>query len=132
MEQKAREFSKKVHSGQFRKDGVTPYFNHPKEVVGILKDIGIKDEEILTAAWLHDTIEGIVIFSLDKLKELEKEIRILSPDILEEVRALSHNGEDYFKWEVILPKEEVETSGFREGDELEAEAKKGEIKLRKR
>ncbi len=41
-------------------------------------------------------------------------------------------GEDYFKYEVILPKEAVETSGFKEGDELSAEAKKGEIRLRLR
>jgi len=44
----------------------------------------------------------------------------------------SKNGEDYYKWEVILPKEAVEESGFKEGDELKAEAKKGEIKLRKK
>lgn len=40
-------------------------------------------------------------------------------------------GEDYFKWEIILPKDAVEKSGFHEGDELEAEAKKGEIKIKK-
>jgi len=43
----------------------------------------------------------------------------------------SKDGENYYKWEVILPKEAVEKSGFKEGDELTAEAKKGEIKLRK-
>jgi len=42
------------------------------------------------------------------------------------------NGEDYYKYEVILPKEAVEKSGFKPGDELEAEAKKGEIKLSKK
>lgn len=41
-------------------------------------------------------------------------------------------GEDYFKWEVILPKDAVEKADFKEGDELEAEAKKGEIKLKKK
>jgi len=41
------------------------------------------------------------------------------------------NGDDYYKWEVILPKESVKKAGFKEGDELEAEAKKGEIRLRK-
>jgi hypothetical protein len=40
--------------------------------------------------------------------------------------------EDYYKWEVILPKEAVETAQFHEGDELEVEAKKGEIKLRRK
>ncbi len=44
----------------------------------------------------------------------------------------SKEGEDYFKWEVILPKEAVEKAGFNGGDELIAEAKKGEIKLKKK
>jgi len=42
------------------------------------------------------------------------------------------NGGDYFKWEVILPKEAVEKAEFNEGEELEAKAKKGEIKLRRK
>ena len=42
------------------------------------------------------------------------------------------NGDDYFKWEIILPKDAIEKSGFKEGDELEAEAKKGEVRLRKK
>ena len=40
------------------------------------------------------------------------------------------SGEDYYKYEVILPKEAVEKAGFKEGDELEVEAKKGEVKLK--
>ena len=39
---------------------------------------------------------------------------------------------DYYKYVVVLPKEAVETASFKEGDELEAEAKKGEIKLKKK
>ncbi len=35
----------------------------------------------------------------------------------------SKSGGDYYKYEVILPKDAVETAQFREGDELEAEAK---------
>jgi len=42
----------------------------------------------------------------------------------------SKGDESYYKYEVILPKSAIEKSGFKEGDELEAEAKKGEIKLR--
>lgn len=45
-----------------------------------------------------------------------------------------HTRKDKSQWkyELVIPKEDVEKSGFKEGDELEAEAKKGEIKLRKR
>ena len=44
----------------------------------------------------------------------------------------SKEGEDYIKYEIILPKEAVEKSGFQPGDELEAEAKQGEIKLKRK
>ena len=37
-----------------------------------------------------------------------------------------------WKYEVVVPKKAVEESGFKEGDELEAEARKGEIKLRRK
>jgi len=40
-------------------------------------------------------------------------------------------GESYFKYEVILPKEDIEKAGFKEGEELKSESKKGEIKLKK-
>jgi len=38
----------------------------------------------------------------------------------------------YHKYILNLPSELLEKSGFKEGDELEAEAKKGEIKLKKK
>ena len=38
----------------------------------------------------------------------------------------------YPKWVVVIPPNVVEQSGFKEGDELEAEAKKGEIKLKRK
>ena len=42
------------------------------------------------------------------------------------------SGEDYYKYEVVLPKKNVEEAGFKEGDELEAESKKGEVRLAKK
>jgi len=33
---------------------------------------------------------------------------------------------------INIPPEEVKEAGFKEGDELETESKKGEIKLRKK
>ena len=43
----------------------------------------------------------------------------------------TRKGKKYPKYEIVLPKEIVEKSGFEEGDELNATARKGEIKLRK-
>ena len=42
----------------------------------------------------------------------------------------TRKGTDYFKWEIILPKEAIELAEFKENEELKFEAKKGEIKLK--
>ncbi|MCW8966423.1 MAG: hypothetical protein OQK82_07035 [Candidatus Pacearchaeota archaeon] len=39
---------------------------------------------------------------------------------------------EYYRYTLNIPLKFIEDSGFKEGDELEAEAKKGEIKLRKK
>jgi len=51
-------FAATKHAGQLRKDGHTPYINHPLEVAHILcREGGIGDPEMLAAALLHDTVE---------------------------------------------------------------------------
>jgi len=55
--QKAKKFAEKAHKGQFRKDGETLYIKHPEAVVRLLLDIGIRDENIIASAWLHDVVE---------------------------------------------------------------------------
>jgi len=92
--QTAKELAEKYHKGQKRENSEDDYIEHPKRVAEMVSQI-TNDEESVCTAWLHDTIEGIVIFSPDKLKELEGEIGALSPKILEEVRTLSHNGDNY-------------------------------------
>jgi GTP diphosphokinase / guanosine-3',5'-bis(diphosphate) 3'-diphosphatase len=55
---RAIKFASEKHRNQTRKDGRTPYINHPIEVIEILASGGgIDDVEILAAAVLHDTIE---------------------------------------------------------------------------
>ena len=53
----AESLAETKHEGQFRKNGETKYFEHLKNVVSELKLMGITDEDILCAGWLHDTIE---------------------------------------------------------------------------
>ena len=53
----AENFAKEKHSGMIRKDGVTPFHEHLAGVVSRLKNLGVTDEDVLAAAWLHDTIE---------------------------------------------------------------------------
>ena len=56
MINKAIEFATKAHQGQMRKGTKRPYIVHPMEVGDILSSM-TRDEEIISAAVLHDTIE---------------------------------------------------------------------------
>ena len=51
-------FSMQAHGSQKRANG-DPYFSHPIEVAGILTDLRLDDETIVTAI-LHDTVEDTV------------------------------------------------------------------------
>jgi GTP diphosphokinase / guanosine-3',5'-bis(diphosphate) 3'-diphosphatase len=54
----ALNFAAQKHTAQRRKDVAgTPYINHPIEVMGVLWQAGVRDEVLLAAALLHDTIE---------------------------------------------------------------------------
>lgn len=53
----AESFAKQRHAHQIRKDGKTLYWVHLQQVVNHLREIGINDDDILCAGWLHDTIE---------------------------------------------------------------------------
>jgi bifunctional DNA-binding transcriptional regulator/antitoxin component of YhaV-PrlF toxin-antitoxin module len=47
-------------------------------------------------------------------------------------RHYTQKGKKYPKFEVVIPSKAVKEAGFKAGDELEAEARKGEIKIRKK
>ena len=53
----ARNFAKKKHAGQLRKNGKTTTFSHLKDVVINLKKMKVKNNDTICAAGLHDTIE---------------------------------------------------------------------------
>ena len=53
----ARNFAKKKHAGQLRKNGKTTTFSHLKDVAKNLKKMKVTNKDIICAAWLHDTIE---------------------------------------------------------------------------
>ena len=65
-------FSMKAHGSQMRASG-DPYFSHPIEVAGILTDLKLDDQTIVTAI-LHDTIE-------DTLATPEEIDRLFGPDV---------------------------------------------------
>lgn len=49
----AKQIATAAHDGQFRRDGLTPYINHPQEVVRRVQG----DEQAEAVAWLHDVLE---------------------------------------------------------------------------
>jgi len=55
---KAIHFSAVKHRDQRRRDLVrSPYINHPLEVTRLLWEAGVRDEVVLIASMLHDTLE---------------------------------------------------------------------------
>lgn len=52
----AKSLATVAHVGQRRKDGVTPYIEHPRLVAQFAAGFGGSEEQI-AAAWLHDVIE---------------------------------------------------------------------------
>lgn len=59
-------FASRAHAGQYRKDGRTPYINHPIEVMNLVAEHCIEpDEDVLVAALLHDVVEDTMITDAD-------------------------------------------------------------------
>jgi guanosine-3',5'-bis(diphosphate) 3'-pyrophosphohydrolase len=55
-------FASRAHAGQHRKDGRTPYINHPIEVMNlVVQHCHNPDEDVLIAALLHDVVEDTMI-----------------------------------------------------------------------
>lgn len=55
---KAIVFAAQCHAGQYRKDGKTPYINHPLEVMNlVVSNIEEPEMDVLIAAMLHDVVE---------------------------------------------------------------------------
>lgn len=68
-----------AHHGQFRRDGQTPYIEHPKAVVSRLTG----DTTAQAVAWLHDVLED-TSETVESLRE-----QGISEDILEAVQDLT-------------------------------------------
>lgn len=80
MEQAARDLAIRAHGDQVRKYTGEPYWHHCREVADIVRSVPHTDE-MLAAAWLHDTLEDT---ALDW-----REIAALSLDVLYLVRFLT-------------------------------------------
>ena len=92
-----RDISIITHRGIFRRDGVTPYIEHPKAIVQKLTDTLEKQ-----VAWLHDVLEDTWV-TVEILRELG-----VSEIVIEAVVAMSHQkGESYKSYLVRLSQNEL-------------------------
>lgn len=91
---RAASFAARKHHGQTRADNQTPYFSHVARVTLILAHVfGCDDEEVLTAALLHDTIE-------DTATDYDEVAELFGTTVADYVVILTKN--------VMLPKQERE------------------------
>jgi (p)ppGpp synthase/HD superfamily hydrolase len=66
----AAKFAATKHKSQLRKNGATPYINHPMEVAEMLSRVArVNDPEVIAAALLHDTIEDTAT-SADEIRTI--------------------------------------------------------------
>jgi RelA/SpoT family (p)ppGpp synthetase len=91
MINRAYVFSMKAHGSQKRASG-DPYYSHPIEVAGILTDLHLDDETIVTAI-LHDTIEDTVATPEEIEKSFGKNVARLVDGVtkLSKIEAQSEN-----------------------------------------
>ncbi len=77
-----------AHKGQFRRDGITPYIEHPRAVANSLINIRLK-----AVAWLHDVLEDTSITTFDLL------VNGIPGDIVDAVEILTKQPkQDYGKY----------------------------------
>lgn len=47
-------------------------------------------------------------------------------------KSREYNGKPYYKYKINLPEKVMKEADFKEGDELEAETSKGEVRLKRK
>ncbi len=83
---RAASYAARMHRGQFRRDGVTPYAAHPVRVAMTVAAVfGCDDAEALAVACLHDVIE-------DTTADYEDLLHLFGKGIADDVAALSKNA----------------------------------------
>lgn len=80
MIKKAMEFAMSAHEGQVRKYSGEPYIIHPANVAYILSEIYC-DDNMIAAAWLHDTVEDTHVTISDIYREFGDDIANLVDDL---------------------------------------------------
>lgn len=105
---KAYFFSEKAHEGQFRRSG-EPYISHPLNVAGILADLRMDLDTIVTAI-LHDTVEDTPVTIEDVRREFGDTVALLVDGVtkinqMKFKNALDKQGENIRKMIVAMGKD---------------------------
>jgi (p)ppGpp synthase/HD superfamily hydrolase len=91
----AKKFAQDKHKNQKRENGITTYYEHLEGVVNRLKSLGIIDKNVLSAAWLHDTIEETDV-TFDEINErFGREVAIIVLSLSKEKNILKNKEERY-------------------------------------
>lgn len=72
------QLAEELHRGQLRKDGKTPYIQHPRDVANLLETLECHDQAIIAAALLHDTLEDCNI----SIHDLFNRLHSFTPDLV--------------------------------------------------
>lgn len=94
MALKAFYLADNAHAGQTRKSG-EPYIEHPMSVAELLWHQGIKEDEIIAAAILHDTIEDTSLTLSEIYNEINSATLFQAVDLLS--KKSNYDNETYYK-----------------------------------
>ncbi len=86
-------FAKEKHKHQTRNNPDIPYSDHLEKVVENLRNLGITDEIILCAGWLHDTIEDTDTDYDDIEKDFGKETADIVATMTKDTRMVKQDRE---------------------------------------
>jgi len=92
----SKQCAMRQHKGQYRKNNKTPYWHHLRDVVNNLEMMGIKDESILCAGWLHDSIEDTSFDYDDVSKFFGKKVAQIVSDLTKETRLPKNQQEQNY------------------------------------
>jgi len=100
----ADSIAERAHAGQFRKDGTTPYIDHPREVaerfLGYARDLGVPAEEFegaVCAALLHDVVEDTPVTRAKLAAQIDAPRVIELVDLLTKADPTRPADEAYFE-----------------------------------
>ena len=92
---KAHAFALERHKGQYRKFTKEPYIRHPEQVVCILAMFGI-EEDLLSAAMLHDIVEDTYTTIYEVKETFGKRVGTLVEELSTDVKAKKTFGKKVY------------------------------------